>query len=779
MKHVSPAFRIFILAAIAFSCSDTMWGDEKTIYEFQEKQICMKEGNFAVLLDPATLKTTIKNEEKSKEIWTVSQPVLAAGKYEIDEEERTIFYADLHLKITFHLQNHVLRITAEAKKPQTWQWPLISMPKEETSLIWPNHEGYFIPLDDKIWLDFLTANEWNTLEGLYMPFWGIENNHSLLTYLVENPFHNQITFQEKGNDVHFLFEHAFPDNHDLSMPISVRIYLDHDVSPITPAKHFREYLFEKGSFVTLKQKIEAAPRMERLIGALHAYLWGGAPLTVRDIRKNKWVELAKTIVKQSKTPMPGKQIKQLLSADDWEIVKNISGQERAYPYLEKEMTRVLSAVLLSPHLYNKAIWPPETLPADLRMLIKKENLSNAELMQLNSHLFYSAYSNYLNDPSTWGDGVSIQMIDALVESGLDRFLLCVDGWEKIDMRPQVASYAEEQGFLLGTYDGFHSIHDPKTAGTDQSWSTAQFDETLYREGRILRANGKPYSGFNKIGYLLSPIAARPYVERRVNQNFENVPYSYYFMDCDAFGEFYDDYHAGRNVSQSEDVAARVDRIRWIGQTFNVPVGSEGGSYLFANVLSVAEGVFLPVIGWSDADMRNRESEYFIGRWYPSEEPEVFFQQAPLKDRYIRLHVDPRFRLPLYEAVFHDSVITSAHWNTSHFKYANIVQTVALTEILYQTPALYHLNANRFEQMKSNIVKHAELFKKTHSYSYRYALDDFQFLTRERDVQKTRFGELEIISNFMESDFYFQGKKIPGKSVQITLPDTQESIVFSP
>ena len=285
-------------------------------------------------------------------------------------------------------------------------------------------------------------------------------------------------------------------------------------------------------------------------------------------------------------------------------------------------------------------------------------------------------------------------------------------------------------------------------------------------------------GFQGVGYYVSPIAIKPYFDEKVAKNFQKVPHSYYFLDCDAFGEFFDDYKPGRIVSASEDVAARVDRVRSIFEKYKVPAGSEGGSYLFASSLAVAEGVFFPVIT-GDPDMEiNEMSKYFLGRPFPADEPERHFLPVLLKDKYVRLFSDPRFRLPLYEAVFHDSVITTSHYAFSSLKFTNVAETGALTEILYQVAPMYHFNLSHFEKIKATIKQHIDVFEKTHSYSYQFALEEFKYLSDDRNVQKTRFGDLELIANFQEKDFDFEGTNIPARSLLITFTNYGKFLYLS-
>jgi hypothetical protein len=367
------------------------------------------------------------------------------------------------------------------------------------------------------------------------------------------------------------------------------------------------------------------------------------------------------------------------------------------------------------------------------------------------------------------------MIDALARSGMNRFLLTCNGIEEIRIRPEIASYADAKGYLIGPYDSYFEVQDPDAP----EWPTAVFDRALYATGGIIRADGKAVKGFNGVGYYVSPLAMKPYCEDRVAENFRRVPSSYLFLDCDAYGQFFDDYRPGRIVGESEDAAARVDRMRSIFEKYRVPVGSEGGSYLFAGSMTVAEGVFSPAMSeMADPDFElNEMSRYYLGRPFPAEEPERFFMPAALKDRYVKLLFDPRFRLPLYEAVFHDSVIATSHYSSPSLKFTNIAETTALTEILYQVAPMYHFNLSYFERVKSMIKPHIDAFERTHSYSYQYALEEFDYLTDDRSVQRTRFGDLELLANFRDADFRSEAGEVPARSVLIAFKDSGESFVY--
>ena len=393
---------------------------------------------------------------------------------------------------------------------------------------------------------------------------------------------------------------------------------------------------------------------------------------------------------------------------------------------------------------------------------------------------YSAFSDFLIAPAHWGDGVSTKMLERFKDAGFDRLRLCVAGWEGVEKRPHVAEQANDMGYLFGTYDSFHSIHDPALQGTDDTWPTAQFDKELFERGKILQRDGTPRGGFKGIGAKLSPIAARPYVEQRVRRNMANVPYSYYFVDCDAYGEVYDDYSALHRGGQADDAAARIDRMRWIGETFNVPIGSEGGCYLFSGVIHVSEGVFGALFGWGDPDMGDKDSEYFLGAYYPPDGPRIFTRKVPLKKKYEFLYYDPRYRLPLYETVFHDSVVATHHWQNANLKFGNIIETVALTELLYLAPPLYHMNLDEFEKHGEAMKRQYDCFSPMHRKLGFAPMTDFDWLSADRLLQRTVFDDkVELVANFAPETRRYGAVDVPSRSALVRWKDSGETKLLAP
>jgi hypothetical protein len=254
----------------------------------------------------------------------------------------------------------------------------------------------------------------------------------------------------------------------------------------------------------------------------------------------------------------------------------------------------------------------------------------------------------------------------------------------------------------------------------------------------------------------------------------------WFIDCDGFGEFFDDYSDKHPATQQSDMQTRISRMSWIRDTYGAVIGTEGCSAGVAGTVHFAHGVMTPVIGWGDPDLSNKKSQYYLGSYYPPEEPQVFFKPVPLKEEYRYIYFEPRFRLPLFQTVFHDSVIATHHWSFASLKTKDQARTVELLELLYQVPPLYHLNVQEFQRRKAQIKRHYEFFSPLHRETALLPMTGFQWLTPDGMVQRTVFGDrIEVVANFGPSDFRYGDSTLGKESILVTRRDGGKTQVYSP
>ena len=346
-------------------------------------------------------------------------------------------------------------------------------------------------------------------------------------------------------------------------------------------------------------------------------------------------------------------------------------------------------------------------------------------------------------------------------------------------KPELVESAADLGYLIASYDSYHSIHEP---GKEQ-WITARFeDQTLYENAAVTDKNGEKESGFQGVGRKLNPVLSIPAVKSRMEEIMSNnLPFNSWFIDCDATGEIYDDYTPEHMTTQEQDLAARLERMSLIRDQYDFVIGSEGGNDFAASVIAFAHGIELPTFAWMDEDMKsNKDSEYYIGRYYnPSGGvAEHFSKRIPVKQQYRAVFLDPQYDIPLFKLVYHDSVITSYHWDWSTFKIQGATQDRMLREILYDVPPLYHLDQEQWEEYKEDISAHHKVWSAFSREAAEMEMTDFDYLEEDGLVQKTVYGEeLTAVANFRDTSYLYEGNEIAPHSILIR--ENGREMVYTP
>ena len=752
-------------------------------YVFAEKdgQVVLKSDEWTVSVHPQSLRLMIQPEGEG---WIqISAPQEDPGSVEnVKQSESEVSWElpEEKLAVSFQLSGKTLSVHFRSQVAGAFTWPIINDDPSIRGYILPLFEGSYVPSDDARWLTFLVhRSPINTTEGLSMPFWGLDCGDYTLTCILTNQFGNNLAFEDRQGRLATRFTHDFKRNwEEKEYGLLIRLG---GASPVEPAKQYRQWLIEQGRFTSMKDKIKHVPHVEKLLGAVHIYLWGDALISRYDILDWKGFTSKLKEHGEAAQPSPARRIWELMSPEIREAAAEIAAMDHPYDYIKNQVSNELSNLLARRDFYDQASWHGIRLGPEASTLLDRgiTDLTDIEVWQLNCLLLEAAFSGLLADSYRWGNGVSVKMMEKFADNGFDRLWLGLDSWQSGYRHPQAIAKAEELGYLIGPYDSYHSIHHPDEPDT---WETAQFDLELYETGAVVRADGTKRSGFQRKGYSLSPIAARPYVEKRMNEIMsKGVPFNSWFIDCDAYGELFDDYSGLHPATQEDDMNARLERMAFIRDTYKTVIGSEGGAAYAVPVIHFAHGMMTPVIGWGDPDLKkDKESKYYLGGYWPPDGPAIHVKQVPLKEKYYHYYYDPRFRLPLYEMVFHDSVVATHHWGYASLKFHDQVDTVELLELLYNVPPMYHMNLDEFRKHKRRIKSHYDFFSPLHRELGLLPMTDFAWLTRDRMVQRTVFGDrVEMVANFGMEEFKYQGKLIPKRSVLASWLNTGETRIFTP
>lgn len=689
------------------------------------------------------------------------------------EENGAVYwrYPEKRIQVQLNPKSDYLevQITSEGDGDNSFVWPHISAGQYYL----PLGEGKRIPADDSVWVNYLDQQQVSVMEQLSMPFWISSDGEYCVMFIMENPYRTQMNFSADP-DISFSVSHEYPEIDD-NKTNRYRLYVTEN-NPVNCAKIYRNYVMEKGQFVTLTQKAEQNPDIEKLYGAPFLYLWGDFVISGDDLNWNAF--------RQSlDSPIVNYLCSFAANVENGnEFVNTLNELKRqgyVAVYQKNLICSYMSQVLKRDDFWNNDIFVKRNPHMTELLRGGYDELTDSQRIQLHKNALAVNMPDVFHDADSWMNPSTLDLLNDMKESGIDNAWIGLNSWEQAYAKPELVQKAIDNGYLIASYDSYHSVHEP---GKEQ-WITARFeDETLYERAAVTRKDGKKESGFKNIGRKLNPVLSMPSVKARMGDIMSNhLLFNSWFIDCDATGEIYDDYSPEHVITQEQDVSARLERMAYIRDQYNLVVGSEGGNDFSASTIAFAHGIELKSFSWMDEDMKsNKDSEYYIGNYYnpAGGVAEHFAKRIPVKEAYFSVFIDSRYDIPLFKLVYNDSVITASHWDWSDFKIKGATQDRMIREVLYNVPPLYHLDNSEWNEYKQDIVSHYKVWSEFSRKAIQQEMTGFIYLKEDGTVQKTIYGnQLIVVANFRDTPYTYEGNEIPPHSVLIE--ENGQHTVYTP
>lgn len=352
----------------------------------------------------------------------------------------------------------------------------------------------------------------------------------------------------------------------------------------------------------------------------------------------------------------------------------------------------------------------------------------------------------------WGEGRTPAFISDLMMLGVRAAWIGYDQDEFGNGTLAGADFvkaARTAGFLVGPYDSWANAMDPKTGDMVSRWPG-----DLWRAGCIITNGGEPKTGFAGRGCELSSEALaraeqtplKP-IAKRMDKMLRDGANSY-FLDVDAFGELHDDYspaHPMTVFKDRENRLARMAKARERGVVF----GSEEGVGWSVPLIDFTHGA---TSVYNDVLWANHKNKNF-GAWWPPDRPGIFFKTIDVSEEFRAGKYDPAFRLPLYEAVFHDALVATDRWDTPMNKFPALAVRRQLLDLLYGTPSIWAADRKVLVEWQAPLAALSKFFDALHRRIALRPLTSFEWLSADRLVQRTRFGDsISLTANFGATPF---------------------------
>lgn len=358
------------------------------------------------------------------------------------------------------------------------------------------------------------------------------------------------------------------------------------------------------------------------------------------------------------------------------------------------------------------------------------------------------------------DANRLGIIKMLKDNGFDRIL-----WSAGGSAEDLAAMNELDGVLTSRYDIYQDAMNPERFPELQwihgDWTSDAWPDDLCwdsADGRWTRGwevEAKDPTKPRIPCGVLCDAKALPYAEKRISKELETKPYKARFLDTTVASSWRECWNPAHPMTRTESKDWRMKLLALMGERFDLVCGSETGHEASVPYCDFYEGMS------SLGPYRCPESGRDMAR---------IWTEVPENMR--KYQVGEKFRLPLFELVYHECVVSYWYWGDYNNKFPAIWKKRDLINALYGTPPMYMFTQKLFEENRERFAESYRIATSSARLTGRSEMTDHQILTPDRSVQKTVFAcGVEVYVNFGDKEFKCEDGEIvaPESSRVVVLP----------
>jgi hypothetical protein len=300
------------------------------------------------------------------------------------------------------------------------------------------------------------------------------------------------------------------------------------------------------------------------------------------------------------------------------------------------------------------------------------------------------------------------------------------------------AFINKIGFLTSRYDIYQDV-----------WPPIYHDVTNVHDGwpedLVIDKNGNWIKGWTikKVikeypGGVICSIPGLARAKQKIPQELKNKPYTARFIDTTTASPWRECYNPKHPTTRSEDIKYKMELLKFCSNDLGLVIGSEDGVDCAVPYCDYFEGMMSIGLGRLPDSGRNvAEVKYMT----PTE-------------NFLKYQVGEKFRIPLWELVYHDAMVTTWYWGDSSNRIPEVWWRKDLFNILYGNMPLWAIRdwehwkeyKNRFIESYRNVSPVFEKVGVREMLSHKFISDD-------RSVQETEFtGDIRIVVNFGEKTY---------------------------
>lgn len=369
------------------------------------------------------------------------------------------------------------------------------------------------------------------------------------------------------------------------------------------------------------------------------------------------------------------------------------------------------------------------------------------------------YSQEPSELDVSNAGGILQVAGEIKAAGVERAMFGTFFKEDVAFARQLR---RDTGYLVTKYDNFTDVLDEETSHLIPKARIDQCDYTTRRmrhwpQDILIQPDGTPCEAWALRGtdgvmhpqHVLCASCAAPAAQDEVASCAEAYDVDAWFIDVagNSLSECYSPRHP---MSRTECVKAKaelLDAMNWAG----LVSGTEEGIECLASYFCYSEGRMSPQQYRIDYLESGRKKAHLYGK----EEHEEAF------DRFM---LNPRYRVPLWQLVYHDVAVSFWYWGDSSNCCPELLPTRDLFNILYGTPPLYSFHLSDWPALKEPILNSCRRACPVAQKTGYEQMARFEWLDDARLVQRTIFGDgTQVVVNFSDKPFILRdGRTVPAQ-----------------
>ena len=350
----------------------------------------------------------------------------------------------------------------------------------------------------------------------------------------------------------------------------------------------------------------------------------------------------------------------------------------------------------------------------------------------------------------------LAVVSNLVEAGIDRFL-----WSGGGTPEEVSAMAAMPKVLVGRYDCYQDVYYPdqlKKLGRksgcnteawphDIVWNSADSNDWRHAWGVKAKDGEWTYCA------MMCDSVAPAYERRNVVEELKTKPYNTRFIDTTVASPWQTCWNPAHPMTRSDSRHWKMELLRILGDEFGLVVGSETGHDASVPFCDYYEGMLsLGPYRVPDAGRNIRQV------W------------TNVPERVEKYQVGEKYRLPLWELVYHDCVCAQWYWGDHNAKLPDIWWKRDLFNVLYGTMGMYIVVNRQWPDERDRFVQSYRMTSPVARATGYSEMTGHRVLSADRKVQEGRFSDGTVVTvNFGDEPFELpDGETLPARGHRVRL-----------